>query len=106
MADASQEVWCVLLPTKLGGYRTIGLYPGLDRLFKALLAPVFRQWDQTNAKSTDAARSGQNSEFSLFPRAIDLEVAHFKGHEIVQCLFDFQTYYDSIAVPMLAVDIK
>ena len=80
----------------MGGFRTIGMFPTLHRLFFKLLAPLYRLWDNDNGRADDTASKGVESEFALYIRQLEIEQARQKGLHFVQVLIDIAKYYDSI----------
>ncbi len=100
------EVFLFLLPKKLGGFRTIGMFPTFYRLLMKLLSPEFRDWDSANANQNDTAQKGVEAEYELYKKQIIIEVAKSKGLHFVQFLFDFKKYYDHIIPSKLLEEVE
>ena len=66
----SFEVFLFLLPKKLGGFRTIGMFPTCYRILMKLISNEFRQWDGLNASQWDTAQKGVESEFEIYKKQI------------------------------------
>jgi hypothetical protein len=73
------NVFLFLLPKKLGGFRTIGMFPTFYRILMKLLSPEFREWDSRNANSNDTAKKGSESEYALYKRQTMIENAKHEG---------------------------
>ncbi len=98
----SFEVFLFLLPKKLGGFRTIGMFPTCYRILMKLISSEFRNWDGLNANQWDTAQKGVESEFELYKKQIIIEAAMEQGYDFLQFLFDFKKYYDHIVPSLLA----
>ena len=90
------EVWLGLLPKKSAGYRTVGTYPSMFRMFIKLVAVAFREWDAEFASLMDTAVKGQSCEAGVFARAAFAAVEKSKGKEAGQILWDIASFYEHV----------
>ena len=73
------EVFLFLLPKKLGGFRTIGMFPTFYRILMKLISDEFREWDGIHANTHDTAQKGLESEFELYKNKLSSKLQRPKA---------------------------
>ena len=95
----------VLLPKKLGGFRTIAIMSSLCRVVLRILCGQCRAWDAEWAVVGDSAAQGKNAATEVAKRFLLVECAHLTGSKSASIFWDVAQFYDSIDILQLVRDI-
>eukprot|EP00973_Karenia_brevis_P096338 12431495-Karenia_brevis.AAC.1 len=84
--------WCLtldlvligLLPKGDGGFRAVGLYPTIIRLWMRALVCLVRAWEQANASPSLYGGSGMGAQFASWQAAFIAEIAALSNQEHAQ----------------------
>ena len=92
-----------LLEKPLGGFRVIGLFSGLYRIWGKARRPILKVWGAKNTRSYLAASSGRSVVDTVWRQAIKAEATKAKpDHEAAALLWDLVKYYESLEHHRLA----
>eukprot|EP00974_Lingulodinium_polyedra_P092128 8927735-Lingulodinium_polyedra.AAC.1 len=95
-AFPAQLAWVVmaLLSKATGGYRPIGIFPMLYRLYGRLRLPIFRAWECRFELDEFACGPGKAAADTVWRQAIAAESATATGGHAGALLLDMQKFYE------------
>ena len=88
----------VLLPKPKGGWRGIGLFPALHRLYTRSCQPIFRQWELQTWRPYFAATSGKGPERVVWRQALASEA---EGSISASVLWDLCKFFEHLCLTRL-----
>ena len=100
------ESWMVLLPKRIGGYRTIAIMTSMARICMRILCGDVRVWDKQAAVTGDTAAPQVQPAIAIARRSAASEAAVLLGRKVVRILWDVSKFFDSIPIDRLIDDVK
>ena len=95
-------VMTVLLPKPKGGWRGIGLFPGLHRLYTRVRQPYFQLWEARNWRPYFAAAAGRGPEQVVWRQAMVAEAASTTGTSCTaSVLWDLRKFFEHLDLSLL-----
>ena len=98
--------WMVLLPKKLGGFRTIAILPSIVRITMKMVCFESRAWGREEAIQGDTAAPGRQPMAEIASRFARLEAAHTLGRYAATTFWDMSHFFDGVNLQMLAEDVR
>ena len=85
----------VLLPKPHGGFRPIGIFPALYRMYGQLRRSYCEAWETANSRNYFAASSGRSAPDVVWRQAVDAEFATHDTGAAASVLWDVTKFYES-----------
>ncbi len=93
-----------LLPKPRGGYRPIGLLPGIYRLWAKARRAEADRWEAANPRSYFAAASGTGPIDAVWKQAARQEAGVSEGSEAAAVMEDMESFYELMSRPRLLAE--
>ena len=94
--DALSLVLIVLLPKEGGGYRPIGLFPSVIRIWMRARAETAREWEAETAGPEFFGCKGMGAQRAAWAAAFEAEAAKARGHDHAATLLDLVKAFEMI----------
>ena len=95
-STAISLVLIVLLPKEGGGYRPIGLFPTLIRVWMRARAAVARDWEELTASPGQYGAKGMGAQRAAWTAAFSAETAMSSGNDHAAVLLDLVKAFEMI----------
>lgn len=95
-----------LIDKRTGGQRVVGATSILYRMVSSVLSYDLKQFEKFNFDSFDTTRKGSSVEFAATGRAMQAEVARYKGQRGAGIFVDIRKYFESISPEMLIKNMQ
>ncbi len=92
----------VLLPKPDGGWRPIGLFPAVVRVWMRLRRDAAQQWEKDHSRDYFYAGQGRGAQVAAWQHAQRAEMASTAGATFVQLLLDMQKCFEVVPHHILA----
>ncbi len=92
----------VLLPKPDGGWRPIGLFPAMVRVWMRLRRDAAQRWEEDHARDYFYAGQGRGAQVAAWQHAQRAEMASTAGATFVQLLLDMQKCFEVVPHHLLA----
>ena len=99
-------VLIVLLPKDGGGYRPIGLFPTLIRVWMRARASVARDWEELTASPSQYGSKGMGAQRAAWTAAFSAETATESGNDHAAILLDLVKAFEMISHDELVTAAK
>ncbi len=86
-----------LIPKPKGGYRGIGILPGLYRLWAKARRPMAEAWERDNPRGYLAAATGNGALDAVWRKAARQEAGVGAGSVAASTLDDLESFYESLS---------
>ncbi len=86
-----------LIPKPKGGYRGIGILPGLYRLWAKARRPMAEAWERDNPRGYLAAAIGNGALVAVWRKAARQEAGVGAGSVAASTLDDLESFYESLS---------
>ena len=95
-STAISLVLIVLLPKEEGGYRPIGLFPTLIRVWMRARAAVARDWEELTASPSQYGSKGMGAQRAAWTTAFSAETAMASGNDHAAVLLDLVKAFEMV----------
>ena len=95
-ADALDLVLIVLLPKNDGGYRPIGLFPTIIRIWFRTRLLTIKIWDQSNKMPSVFGGPGMGAQKAAFQISITAEIAALENADFAAGLLDLVKAFETV----------
>ena len=95
-AEVLDLVLIVLLPKTDGGFRPIGLFPTIIRIWMRARIFVAKEWESATASSAIFGGPGKGAQAAAFQTALVAETAKLGGDEFAASLLDLVKAFETV----------
>ncbi len=85
-----------MLPKPKGGFRAIGIFPSLYRLWARTRKPEADAWEEAHRRPYYSAAAGRSAQDTVWRQAIRAEAGVNQGLEAASVLWDMAAFYEGI----------
>ena len=85
-----------LLPKPKGGFRPIGIYTSLERVWARARSPLIRKWEAKNRRKYLACAKGSGAADAVWAQAVTAESGVGCKKHVVGGCWDLRAFYDNI----------
>ena len=97
MPSDVQRLHVSLMEKPQGGYRPIGLFPSLYRVYMKVRQPAFMQWEKEHDRPFFAQGKGRGCVDPVWRQAVRMEAGHHDQGKAGVILWDLVKFYESLS---------